>query len=128
MSQALLNALRGSGIKLVKGSVTTAHSAITATATSAEIDCSGFNSVLLELTQSAAEAWTYTVQGCMTSGGTFVDVYELANTGSLALMTVASNTLNRIVAFKGIPNYIKIVATEVAGTATISVKVQPFNS
>ncbi|MDD4775156.1 MAG: hypothetical protein PHG75_01495 [Syntrophomonas sp.] len=110
-----------------KGGVTTAHSAITDTATSAEIDCRGYNAIMLEIVQSAAEAWTYTVQGCMASGGTFVDIYEMANTGALALMTVASNTLNRILVFKGIPDYVKIVATEVAGTATVTVKVQPCN-
>jgi hypothetical protein len=113
--------------KMGKGGVTTAHNAITETATSAEIDCRGYNSVLLEISQSAAEAWTYTVQGCMVSGGTFVDVYEMANTGVLAAMTIVENTLNRIVVFRGIPDYIKIVATEVAGTATVTVKVQPCN-
>lgn len=113
--------------KMGKGAVTTAHAAITATATSAEIDCRGYNSVLLEITQSAAETWTFTVQGCMVSGGTFLDVYEMANTGALALMTIVENTLSRIVVFRGIPDYIKIVATEVAGTATITVKVQPLN-
>jgi hypothetical protein len=113
--------------KMSKGGVTVAHNAITATATSAEIPCAGFNAIMLEITQSAAEAWTYTVQGCMVTGGTFVDIYEMANTGALALMTVVENTLSRILVFKGIPDYIKIVATEVAGTATVTVKVQPLN-
>ncbi len=34
--------------KMYKGAVTTAHSAITGTTTSAEINCDGYNSILIE--------------------------------------------------------------------------------
>jgi hypothetical protein len=34
---------------------------------------------------------------------------------------------SRIVVFHGIPDYIKVVATEVDDGATVTVKVQPFN-
>ena len=113
--------------KKSKGAVTTAHSAITATATSAEIDCRGYNSILVEAAISVAvKNWTFKVQGCMTSGGTFVDWYEQANTGTMTLMSYQTNASKGWV-WHGIPDYIKIVATEDEDNATVTVKVQPFN-
>jgi len=112
--------------KMGKGGIVTAHSAIVATATSAEIDCRGYNAVLIEASLSATFNWTFKVQGCMVSGGTFVDCYEQANTGSMVAMFHQTNA-SRIFLFKGIPDYIKIVATEDADGATVTVKVQPLN-
>jgi len=113
--------------KKSKGSVTTAHSAIEATTTSNEIDCRGFNSVLMWITISAAQHWTFEVVGCVISGGTFLSCYELANTGLFAQMITPEIDASRIVVFHGIPDYIKVVATEVDDGATVTVKVQPFN-
>jgi hypothetical protein len=84
--------------------------------------------VLLEITISAAQHWTFGLTGCMTSGGTFMPCYELANTGSFAQMITPEINSSQIVVFHGIPDYIKVVATEVDDTATVSVKVQPFNA
>lgn len=113
--------------KMGKGSVTTAHSAITATATSTEIDCSGYNAILIEAGISvAAKNWTFKVQGCLISGGIFIDCYELANTGTMTLMSYQTNA-SRIFVFKGIPDHVKIVATEDEDGATVTVKVQPLN-
>jgi len=39
--------------KMSKGIVTTSHNAITATATSSEIDCRGFNTISVEMACSA---------------------------------------------------------------------------
>ncbi len=112
--------------KMGKGAITTAHSAITGTATSAEIDCRGYNAVLVSADISAAFNWTFKVQGCIVSGGTFVDLYEQANTGAMVAMSYQCNS-SRIFVFKGIPDYIKVVATEDADGATVTVKVQPLN-
>lgn len=112
--------------KMGKGSVTTAHNAITATATSAEINCVGFNAVLVYVTLDSAHNWTFKLQGCPTTGGTFVDWYELANTGSMVAMSYQCNASRGFI-FKGIPDYIKIVATEDEDGATCTVKVQPLN-
>jgi hypothetical protein len=109
-----------------KGPVTTAHSAIQATATSAPIDCTGYNAVLVEASISATFNWTFKVQGCLTENGTYVDCYELANTGSMALMSYQTNA-SKVFLFKGIPDWIKIVATEDANGATVTVRVQPLN-
>ena len=113
--------------KMSKGAVTTSHSAITATATSAELDCRGYNAILLEVAISVAvKLWTFKVQGCVVSGGTFVDCYELANTGAMTLMSYQTNE-SKIFIFKGIPDYVKIVATEDEDGATVTVKTQPLN-
>lgn len=114
-------------IKKSKGSVTTAHSAIADTATSTEISCVGFNSVLLSVGPfSDVQNWTFKIQGCLTTGGTFVDWYELANTGSMAAMSYQCSAA-RGFTFKGIPDYIKVVATRDGTASTVTVKVQPFN-
>ncbi len=113
--------------KMSKGGIITAHNAITATATSNEIDCRGYNAVLIEVAISvAAKNWTFKVQGCMVSGGTFVDCYEQANTGVMTLMSYQCNA-SRMFLFRGIPDYIKLVATEDEDGATVTVKAQPLN-
>lgn len=113
--------------KMGKGGVTTIHSAIADTATSAEIDCRGYNALLVEAgVFSAAENWTFKVQGCMVSGGTFVDWYEQANTGTMTLMSYQCNAARGFI-FKGIPDYVKIVATRDGGASAVTVKVQPLN-
>jgi hypothetical protein len=113
--------------KLPKGSVITAHDAITETATSAEIDCTGYNAVLIEaIITEATQNWTFSLQGALTSGGTYADLYELANTGSMAAMSYQTNA-SKVFLFKGIPDFIKIVATEDVDGATVTVKVQPLN-
>jgi hypothetical protein len=112
--------------KMTKGAVVTAHNAITATATSAEIDCRGFNAVLVKADISAAHNWTFKLQGCMASGATCVDWYEQANTGAMAAMSYQTNA-SRGWIWKGIPDFIKIDATEDEDGATVTVKAQPLN-
>jgi hypothetical protein len=113
--------------KMSKGAVTVAHSVIADTATSSEIDCRGYNSLLVYVGPfTAAENWTFKVQGCMTSGGTFSDWYEQANTGVMALMSYQTNA-SRGWVWHGIPDYIKIVATRDGAASAVTVTVQPFN-
>lgn len=112
--------------KMSKGARVVAHNAITATATSNELDCRGFNAVILDVSLSATQNWTFKIQGSTLSGGTFKDCYELANTGSMALMSYQTNA-SKVFVFKGIPDYIKIVATEDQDGATCTVAVQPLN-
>jgi hypothetical protein len=109
-----------------KGLVTTAHSAISATATSVPINCEGYNAILVSVDFSAAQNWTFKVQGSLTENGNYFDVYELANTGSMAAMSYQTDA-DKIFLFKGIPDWIKIVATEDVDGATVTVKVQPLN-
>ena len=107
--------------------VTVAHNSITGTATSAEIDCRGYNSLLVEVSVSiATKLWTFKVQGSLLSGGTFVDGYELSNTGIMTVMSYQTNASKGFV-FRGIPSFVKIVATEDEDGATCTVRVQPLN-
>lgn len=99
---------------------------VTATTTSNEIDARGFNAVLIKVTLDAAANWTTKLQGCFNSGGTFVDLYEQANTGAMVQMSYQCNS-SRMILFKGIPDYIKIVATEDADGAKYSAEVQLLN-
>jgi hypothetical protein len=112
--------------QMIKGNVTTVHSAIDATATSAKIDCRGHNAILVDVEFSGAQNWTFKVQGSLTENGTYKDCYELANTGTQTLMSYQCNG-SRVFLFKGIPDWVKIVATEDVTGVTVTVKVQPLN-
>lgn len=119
--------------KMGKGDVTTAHAAITATATSAEIDCRGYNSLLVECAVSDITSgnWVVEVQGSAASGGTlglYTNLADAAPAGIVNLYKSASMNAdgNYILIFKGILDYNKIVATRTTD-GTLTCKVQPFN-
>jgi len=76
-----------------------------------KINWDGYNSILIEATISATTNWTFKVQRCLISGGTFVDWYDQANTGVMTLMSYQTNS-NKGFVFKGIPNFVKIVAMD----------------
>lgn len=112
--------------KMTKGAVTTAHSAITATATSAEIDCRGFNSLLVHWVSSATDkTWVISVTGATDSGLTFVPLLD--KTTGLAASEITTD-ISGFFVISNIPDYVKIVATETDDGATVTCKVQPFNS
>lgn len=111
---------------LYKSKPVTAHSSITATATSVPICAEGKNAVLIQFITSAANNWTIKLTGSFTKHGTYTDLYELANTGAMAQMLYQLNS-NKMFLFKGIPNWIKIVATEDADGSTVSVYAQLLN-
>ena len=112
--------------KMSKGAITTAHSAITETSTSAEIDCRGYNSLLVHfVSDSSILTWTISVQGAMSSGLTFVPLLDKAT--GLAVSEITTDISGYFV-ISNIPDYVKIVATEVDDGATVTVTVQPFNS
>ncbi len=111
--------------KMSKGAVTTVHSDITATATSAEVDCRGFNSLIVHWVSSATDkTWTISVTGATASGLTFVPLLD--KTTGLAASEITTD-ISGFFVISNIPDYIKIVATEVDDGATVTCKVQPFN-
>jgi hypothetical protein len=111
--------------KMSKGAVTIVHSAITGTATSAEVDCRGFNSLLVHFVSSATDkTWTLSITGAMGSGLTFVPLLD--KTTGLAASEITTDISGWFV-ISNIPDYVKIVATVVDDGATVTVKVQPFN-
>ena len=109
--------------KMSKGAVTTAHNAITATATSAEIDCRGFNSLIIHWVSSAIDkTWTIQIAGATGSGLTFAPWIT-----SIGVDNTYTTDITGFFVVQGIPDYIKIIATEVDDGATVTCKVQPFN-
>lgn len=113
--------------KMAKGPVTTAHSAITATATSAEIDCRGYNSLLIHLeTASTDKTWTISILGAMGSDLTFAPHLDKAT--GLADSVIATD-ISGFFVVNDIPDYVKVVATDTDDSSTaMTLKVQPFNS
>ena len=110
-----------------KSTPANAINAVVATTTSRPIDAKGKNAVLLKITiADAVQNWTVKLTGSFTRGGTYVDLYELANTGSMAQMSYQTNA-SKMILFKGIPDWIKVVATEDVNAATCSVDVQLLN-
>lgn len=109
-----------------KGSPVTIINDVAATTTSAPIDAKGKNAVLVKITLSAANNWTVKLQGCFTRNGTYVDLYEQANTGNMVTMSHQTN-INKMILFKGIPNWIKVVATEDVDGAKCTVEIQLLN-
>jgi hypothetical protein len=120
------------------GGIVTAHSAITATATSAEIDCRGVNSVRIEVettkVSSSDKTWTPTITGSCVSGGTFGQIFrDISGTQTaLTLPTIAfgaGNVKQIYVIQGGIPSFLKITETLAGsnGTSAVTVKAVPFN-
>lgn len=109
--------------RLEKGTVYTAHSTISSTATSIEFDTTGFNACLVSCDLTGTGTWKVDVQGRFDSNGVYMDIYD--NTD--AQLTTGNITSDRMKLFVGIPSFIKIVATEVVDGATLTVRVLPLN-
>jgi hypothetical protein len=108
---------------MAKGAVTTTHAAGTAdTTTSNPVNVSGCNAALVHVNISGSGAWTVKLQGAMEANGTYVDLYN----GAGSQMTTGSIAADRCQLFLGIPDYLKVVATEDSGTATVEIKIQPM--
>lgn len=106
-----------------KGNAVNVHNAAAATATSAEIDITGFNAVLVSIKITGTGTWKIDVQGRLDDTGTAADLYD--HNGNQ--LTTGNLTASRGVLFVGVPDLIKFVATEVDGAATCTVDVQPIN-
>ena len=108
-------------VQLDKGTVTTAHSAITTTTTSSAIDTTGYSAVLVYFNITGSGAWTIKLQGALTSSDDYIDLYD----GNGIQMSTGSLTTDMCRLFVGIPDFIKVVATEDSNGATVTTKVQP---
>jgi len=116
--------------KMSKGGITVAHNAIVATATSAEIDCRGFNTISVEMAASALSSgnWVGAIHGCAVSGGTFGPCYSPKDDGTNVAQAIAAISANGNTTyyFRGIPNFVKIVATRTTD-GTLTCTVTPMN-
>lgn len=106
-----------------RGIITTAHNAIDSTATSDAIALGDFPSAYIEVTLSSTGTpnWTMTITGALTSTGTYFPMTDVNNN---AIAFAAGLTSNVGETFRGLPPYIKVLATENSGTGTCTVKVQ----
>lgn len=123
---ALKVALNAPAKGKVKGAVSTVLNGIQANSTSLEIDCSGFNAILVSANFTAGAGVGYfniSLQGKFEAGGTYMDLYD-NNDNKLE---TGSITANRIKLFAAVSDFVKVVATEVTDGATVTVKVQPIN-
>ena len=115
-----------------KGSVFPAHTAIIATATSAEIDCRNFNTISVECAVSAITSgnWLVEILGCaLSGGGTYGNCFTPKDDGTFAQQKtpVLNANGNTTYYFRGIPNYVKIKATRTTD-GTLSCTVTPMNA
>lgn len=109
--------------KKSKGSVTTVHNGISASATSAEVDCRGFNSLLIHWVSDLTDkTWKLQILGAMGTGLTFVPWITSAGANNEYTTDVSG-----FFVVQGIPDYIEVLATKVDDGATVTCKVQPFN-
>lgn len=124
--QAAAQALQNVNVtKMDKGSVSTVHNNISATATSAEIDCKGYSAILIKVDfLSGTGTWKIDLRGSLETGATAVNLYDDAG----VQRTTNNITDSGCYIFRGIPDFVKVVATEVADGANITVKVQPVNA
>ena len=106
-----------------KGNAETVHDAITATATSDEIDVTGFNALLVSVLITGTGVWTVDIQGRLDTGGTAMDIYD-NNDNQL---TTGSISESRLKLFYPVPDLVKVVATEDTDGAACTVRVQPIN-
>jgi hypothetical protein len=116
--------------RMSKSGVVVAHNAITATATSAEIDCRGYNTISVECAVSAITDgnWLIEVLGSALSGGTFGNCFAPKDDGTFIQQktpTLNANG-NTTYYFRGIPNYVKIAATRTTD-GTLTCRVTPMN-
>ena len=113
------------------GATTTALSSVSATTTSAEIDCRGYNSLRIESEVTATSSGTFaqTITGSEISGGTFGQIFQnVTNTQTAVVLPSLAAVKKEIYTIQSvIPSFVKITETLSGGTGTITVKITPFN-
>ena len=110
-------------IKKPKGVATLVHDEITTTATSTVVNCIGYNSLLIFWESSATDkTWTIQVLGSTSLTGTYVPWIT-----SAGLDNTYTTDISGFFIVQGIPDYVKIVATETDNGATVSCTIQPLN-
>jgi hypothetical protein len=108
---------------VTKGSTTLALNGVLVSQYSNDISCKGYNACLVSVNLSGTGIWNISIQGKFTSDGTYMDLYD--NNGNQA--SFGNISTNMLRTFIGMPDFIKIVATEITDGSTLTVKVQPIN-
>ncbi len=105
-----------------QGTTTTALSLVQSTTTSAAIDCRGFDSVIVEIAVTVAvKLWTVALSGANAVDGTF----NALSTGATAMSKQTNTTYCGV--WRGVPDWVKVTATEDEDTGKCTVKITPCN-
>lgn len=96
------------------------HDNISATATSADIDCRGYNALAISAQFSAAQNWTFSILGGRETGGTFVQCYDNAATA----MSKQTNA-DIFIIFRPVPDWVQVKANEDVNGANVTVWAAP---
>lgn len=127
----VLNSAGSWSLKSGKALTTTPLSAIVATTTSSVIDMNNYKNISLEITTAdfTTGNWVVELLGCMTSDGTFGNIYKEQDAETFVQQKVPSISVNGtyIYTFLNIgAKYLKIKGTRTTD-GTLTVKVTPFN-
>jgi hypothetical protein len=111
-----------------KGSISAIHAAITATTTGTEINTVGYNGLLIDydVTNIGTGSWAIKVTGAVSAAGSYRDVYYVEGGQEYQMATTVTAAQSRIITFKGIPDYCKIVSTRTV-SGTLSLTAQPVH-
>ncbi|WP_201001335.1 hypothetical protein [Paenibacillus glycanilyticus] len=101
---------------LSKGGVTQALENATSSTISGEINCSGYNALLVQV-YNITGSWEIQIQGSLSSGSYYTPL--LGSKSSLLAESI-------MYLLKGIPDYVKLEAINQT-VGAVSVKVQPLN-
>jgi hypothetical protein len=107
----------------IRGNVKTIFSAIEETTTSSEIQLSGYNAVMVSCDIAGAGTWKVDIKGRFDVNGAVMDLYDNNDNP----LTTGNITADRMKLFLVAPEFITIVATEVATGSTLTLRIQPMN-
>jgi len=82
-----------------------------------------FDEIQLHIVITGTGTWNVKLQGCLEEGGTYVDHYRGCS-GSIIQSATGNITSSMMICFKCLPPFFKIVATEVGGVSTLTLKTQ----
>ena len=113
-----------------RGSTQTLLSGVTATTSSSEVDCSGYNRAALECAVSEITSgnWTVEVKGCFVTSGTVGSIYALRGSGWEAQITPELDA-NGVYIFiiENLPPFVKITGTRTTD-GTLTAKLILYNA
>lgn len=109
--------------KMSKAGSYPAFTSLSGTSISPEVDCRGFNAILLHVVISGNGKWKFDILNSTITNGEFIEAYDYDKQ-----LTTGEITTSRCVLLKGVGDYIKVRATEITDGSACTVKVQPLNA
>jgi len=82
-----------------------------------------FDEIQLHIVITGVGTWNIKLQGSLEEDGTYVDHYRGCS-GAIIQSTTGNITSSMMICFKCLPPYFKIIATEIGGVSTLTLKTQ----